>query len=216
MKKSTILFAAMVMFVLTSCSNSAPKTEEKGAGPAEKSCTYSISQDNPVTVSWTAYKTTKKVGVGGKFTKFSFTKGVPAASIAENIKGRKFKISTDSTNTGKPERDAKIVKYFWNKMVDTRGIIGTIKDAAGDDQTGKATISIRLNGEEHDANFTYKVGEKSVVFDGEIDLNDWHAEAAVASLNKACEKLHTGDDGVSKTWPNVSIKIEAGYTKVCK
>ncbi len=216
MKKSTFVLMIMSLFVLASCSNSEPKTAEKEEATAEKACTYSISKANPVTLSWTAYKTMAKVGVGGKFTKFSFTKGQPAASIAENIKGREFKILTDSTDTGKPERDAKIVKYFWAKMADAQRISGSIKDASGDEQSGKATFSIRLNGEEHDANFTYKVGAETVVFEGEIDLNDWHAGEAVASLNEACKKLHTGDDGVSKTWPNVSIKIEAGYSKVCK
>ena len=29
---------------------------------------------------------------------------------------------------------------------------------------------------------------------------------ALASLNKACYDLHTGSDGVSKTWEDVAIK----------
>ncbi len=206
----------MGLFTMFSCSNSEPKAEKEEVKTAKENCTYSISPDNTMSLSWTAYKTTAKVGVGGKFTEFSFSDGKPAATIAENIKGREFKILTDSTDTGKPERDAKIVKYFWSKMLDAGHVSGEIKEASGDNKAGKATFSIRLNGESHDAEFTYAVGEKTVVFDGEIDLNDWHAGAAVSSLNAACKELHTGKDGVSKTWPTVSVKIEAGFTKVCK
>jgi hypothetical protein len=33
-----------------------------------------------------------------------------------------------------------------------------------------------------------------------MNLENWDALAAVASINKACEALHTGKDGISKTW----------------
>jgi hypothetical protein len=32
-----------------------------------------------------------------------------------------------------------------------------------------------------------------------MNLENWDALAAVASINKTCEALHTGKDGVSKT-----------------
>lgn len=205
----------MSLFILNACNNTEPKAVKEDAKTTEK-CMYSITTTNPVTVSWTAYKTTAKVGVGGKFTKFSFSNGKPSSNIAENMKGREFKILTDSTNTGNPERDAKIVKYFWNQMADTQMITGSVKDASGDNKAGKAIFNIRLNGVANDVEFTYAVEETKVVFDGEIDLNNWNAANAVASLNKACNDLHAGKDGISKTWPNVAIKIEAGYNKTCK
>ena len=33
----------------------------------------------------------------------------------------------------------------------------------------------------------------------------WDALEALASLNEACKVLHTGADGVSKTWEDVAI-----------
>ena len=41
-----------------------------------------------------------------------------------------------------------------------------------------------------------------------MDLENWNALDAVASINKACEILHTGKDGVSKTWSEVAVKAE--------
>jgi len=216
MKKSTFVLIAMVLFVLSSCKNDAPKKEEATEKAKAEACTYTITPDNPVSVSWTAYKTTAKVGVGGKFTKFSFTDGKPSTSIAEVIKGRAFKVLTDSTNTGNPTRDAKIVAFFWNKMVNTQEITGMVKEVIGDNKQGKAVFNIKLNDLPTDADFIYTVGDNEITFEGEINLENWNAMAAVESLNEACKDLHTGKDGVSKTWPNVSIVIKVGFKKECE
>jgi hypothetical protein len=40
--------------------------------------------------------------------------------------------------------------------------------------------------------------DTSLSFDG-LNLENWDALAAVASINKTCEALHTGKDGISKT-----------------
>jgi len=44
---------------------------------------------------------------------------------------------------------------------------------------------------------------------------DFGAEAAVAAINKACEALHTGADGISKTWSVVELSIETTLNKNC-
>jgi hypothetical protein len=33
----------------------------------------------------------------------------------------------------------------------------------------------------------------------------------LASLNKVCEALHTGSDGVSKTWSEVTLNITSEF-----
>jgi len=39
-----------------------------------------------------------------------------------------------------------------------------------------------------------------------MNLENWNALDAVSSINKACEALHTGADGVSKTWSEVAVQ----------
>jgi hypothetical protein len=55
-----------------------------------------------------------------------------------------------------------------------------------------------------------------LVIKGAIDVNDFGLQGALASLHKSCELLHKGPDGVSKTWPQVEIKLQAMVAKVCK
>jgi hypothetical protein len=38
-----------------------------------------------------------------------------------------------------------------------------------------------------------------------MNLENWDALAAVASINKACEALHTGKDVISKTSSEVAV-----------
>ena len=51
-----------------------------------------------------------------------------------------------------------------------------------------------------------------VTIDAVMDLDSWNAQNALISINKACKALHTGPDGVTKTWSEVKIEI-ATYLK---
>jgi hypothetical protein len=44
-----------------------------------------------------------------------------------------------------------------------------------------------------------------------MNVNDWNASAALASLNKVCLDLHRGADGVSKTWSEVTLDITSTF-----
>ena len=46
-----------------------------------------------------------------------------------------------------------------------------------------------------------------------MNLENWDGLAAVASINKACEALHTGADGVSKTWSEVAVHADVLLNK---
>lgn len=51
-------------------------------------------------------------------------------------------------------------------------------------------------------------GDNGHSFSGVMNLENWDALNAVASINKACEVLHTGKDGVSKTWSEVAVHAD--------
>ena len=50
---------------------------------------------------------------------------------------------------------------------------------------------------------------------GEFDMLDFGLSDALASIHLACEQLHKGKDGVSKTWPNVGINVSAKIIQDC-
>ena len=44
-----------------------------------------------------------------------------------------------------------------------------------------------------------------------MDVNNWNAGKALASLNEVCKLLHTGADGISKTWSEVTLDITSSF-----
>ena len=89
-------------------------------------------------------------------------------------------------------------------MKDTELISGVFKV-----ENDKSSIDITLNGKTQNIPLAYEMnGDNKITFNGVMDLENWNAMDAVASINKACEILHTGKDGVSKTWSEVALKAE--------
>jgi hypothetical protein len=48
-----------------------------------------------------------------------------------------------------------------------------------------------------------------------MDVLDFALDGALKDLNRTCEVLHRGPDGVSKTWSEVELKLIARIGKVC-
>ena len=51
-----------------------------------------------------------------------------------------------------------------------------------------------------------------VTIEAVMDLDNWQAQLAIEALNIVCKDLHSGDDGISKTWSEVKIEV-ATYLK---
>jgi len=83
--------------------------------PAATGCV--LVQPNTMNVSWKAYKTLGKIGVGGKFTSVTYT---PHALEGKNFKelfvGSKVSIDLSKIDTGNPGRDETLVKDFFSVM----------------------------------------------------------------------------------------------------
>ena len=75
--------------------------------------------------------------------------------------------------------------------------------------TGIATI--QMNGITNTVPFTYEIADNVFSMKATLDVNAWNARAAIASLNKVCEELHKGADGVSKTWDEVTLNIRSTF-----
>ena len=48
-----------------------------------------------------------------------------------------------------------------------------------------------------------------------IDILDFRMKAAYEQLHRACGEQHTGDDGVSKTWTTVDLRLTGQLKSDC-
>jgi polyisoprenoid-binding protein YceI len=213
MKKIFLPIAVITAFTLSSCGGE-EKTEEVVIETTEQTCFYTYAEGS-AQVRWTAFKTTDKVAVGGQFDQVNVVAGEKSTKITEVLETIKFNIPTASTNTANEDRDAKIIKSFFEAMDATDMILGQIKSAEGDNKSGTCTVYLTLNNVEKEVILNYTVEDATVKLTGEIDLINFGAEGAIASLNKICSVLHTGADGVTKTWSTVELSIEASLNKDC-
>jgi len=207
-----LLLSIITVFTLASCGGG--ETTEKQA-TTEETCFYSYNEAIGAQVRWTAFKTTAKKPVGGQFDQVNVSVGEKSTKITDVLKTIKFNIPTSSTNTANDDRDAKIVNSFFGVMNATDLIIGQAKDAKGDNESGVCVFYLTLNNLEREVTLNYTLEDDLLKLTGEIDLLDFSGENAVASINKTCEDLHRGEDGVSKTWSVVELAIETTLNKNC-
>lgn len=195
----------MAVFALafaTSCKSDKKETTVTET-PTEKTEQFVIKPAG-TTVNWTAYKTTAKTPVSGVFTTLNFEPH-SGASVQEALNNVEFSIPVSSIFSKDSIRDGKLQKFFFNVMADTELLKGILKT----NSATEAVATITMNGETHDLPLTYTVAEdRRVSLTGVMQLKDWNALDALSTLHEACEVLHTGADGVSKTWEEVAITID--------
>jgi len=173
--------------------------------PAATGCV--LVQPSNMNITWKAYKTLGKLGVGGKFTAVKYT---PAALEGKNFKelfvGSKVSIDVSKIDTGNPGRDETLVKDFFSlfkgKMIEGEitKIKKTDKHVKGKPRTGNIDVKITMNEKTLTIPMTYVYSEGKFDAKGTIDLFDFAANDALTSINKSCFDLHKG-----KTWSDVSI-----------
>lgn len=201
-----IAILALIIVSTYSCKETKKETkenmkEEKMETSSEK---FSLVNDS-TKVNFTAYKTSEKLPVGGTFKKINITNSNSGATALASLNGTTFTIPVSSlfTNDATKTRDPKILEFFFGVMENTTLISGIVK--VSEDE--KCSIDITLNGQTENIPLTIqKNSELSYTFNGVMNLENWNALDAVSSINKACEALHTGADGVSKTWSEVAVQ----------
>ncbi len=173
-----------------------------------------LAQKGEVVVTWKAYKTPLKIGVGGSFDDVKYT---PVAAEGKNFReilvGSTVAIDTRTVNSKHKARDEKLYKSFFKEM-NIQGIKAKIIDIKADPKvkgaprTGIIAVEIDLNGVNKTIPMKYSFADSVFAANGYIDILDFSAKKALTSINRACHDLHKG-----KTWSDVSIgfttKIEA-------
>lgn len=164
-------------------------------------CTY-YSENAKVT--WKAFKTYEKIGVGGTFDHAVFSPK-SAKTAEEFLTGAHMSIETSSVNSGNQGRDATLVSSFFKvQNIDT--ITAKILSA----KEAKAQVEISMNGITKPIPMSYAIQEGKIVGKGVIDLSDFSMLKSLQSINTTCFTLHAG-----KTWQDVEIGFEIPVANNC-
>ncbi len=181
---------------------------------AKTDCHYQIDTKD-IKAEWTGFKTSEKAGVNGTFkqTTFKFENG--AKSLKELFSKGSFSIEAASVFTNNPARDTNLTTNFFSKLIETAAITGKVENIKGDDQKGTFDLILTFNKTTKPVAFEYMVLKDEITATGSMDLINFNANSALSSLNQACLELHKGKDGVSKTWPEVLLKVSTKFKKEC-
>ncbi|MDN3644476.1 YceI family protein [Lutimonas halocynthiae] len=195
--KKIINYSLIIVLSITLFSCGKEKKQEET--PATET-SYSIDAENS-SVQWTGYKTTDKVAVNGTFEEISILNMNSGSTAAASLEGLEFEIPVSSIYSKDTIRDGKLKRLFFGVMENTLSLKGkfSVKDASN------GQIAISMNGLTKELPFTYGMSKDTILINATMDLNIWETQNALASIHEACLELHTGADGVSKTWDEVGI-----------
>lgn len=215
MKKTFVYLAGSlaISFSLLSCGNNSSTketAENADSNATEKTCLLALDH-SAVAVNWTAFKFTELVGVNGKFDQIGISGDVPGKTVPEIFANASFKVPVSSVNTGNPDRDAKIQKFFFGKLANSTEMTGKVKSI----EESKIVILFRLNDQENILEADYTLSGDTVIVNGVLNTDNWGAQGGIKALNEECKVLHTGKDGKSFLSPEVKIEIKALLKKQC-
>lgn len=178
---------------------------------AQANCTF--SQPSEVDVTWKAFKTPLKKGVGGHFKQVNFNSSVKSAKTLDTLlSGSTVNIEVSSVDSKNPGRDVKLLENFFKQMAgpNIKAKILSLKRNKDARKSGIVTISLTLNGVTKEVPMHYSFSEGTLTANGVIDLVDFKATKALQSINKACYALHQG-----KTWSDVNIGFSMKIAASC-
>lgn len=174
-----------------------------------ETCLHQIKEGSEK-ITWTGFKYTKKAPVSGSFDKLTFKQNTEAESMADLLNSIEFEIDTNSVNSGNPARDSTLKKSVFGFTKEEAKISGKFKNA-----TQLDVIANLIFNEEMETKLNLSAQDGKLVATGSIDLLKNGLQKSYDSVHLACKGLHTGEDGVSKTWSTVDLKIEADYEVKC-
>ncbi len=177
---------------------------------ADKTCIWRYDQAS-TGVYWTAYKFNDKAPVKGKFGGISLWGVEDGETVEDILSGVKMDITTNTVDSDNSDRDKKIAELYFATN-NCSNITGEIKSAAD----GKGVVTIMMSEVEKDVEFTYTFEAGVLKLNMEINVEDWNGGPGIAALNEECKDLHTGSDGESKLWSEVSVMVETTLIEDCK
>ncbi len=166
-----------------------------------------LSQSSDLNITWKAYKTLAKIGVGGRFTDFKYTPNLKEGkNFRELLVGSRVVINKSKIDTQNSGRDKTLVDMFFNQL-ENSSISGEIMDIRADKREDKKRayqgyIDVNITINTQSLVIPMRYGYKDEIFSakGVIDILDFNGKKALKSINESCYDLHKG-----KTWSDVTI-----------
>ena len=190
-----------------------PMTLQSAAAETATGCTHQLKTAKP---GWEAYKTTDKLPVAGTFSKVTLTAPEPAGSVPDAIKGASMDIVAASVDSGLEVRNQTLAEHYFSKFAAKSAFRASVKSVEGTNESGNAVITVDVNGVSRDLTFPYTVSDTGeLTAKATMDMMDFSLKSAFDAIHTACEALHMGPDGVSKTWTEVALSITATIEKRC-
>jgi hypothetical protein len=187
---------------------------------ASGQCRYQPELES-LKVNWTGYKFTEKAPVSGWFKKSEISFGDPnqetKTSLVEFLKLANVKVTLSSVDSDNWSRDRNLKKAFFAVWDSGDFATGKLQDLkAKDDNSGVGNLSLMVGGITKNVPVKYQMDAAGLVtIEGSLDVLDFNGTNAIASINKKCQDLHKGSDGISKTWSTVDIRVTGQVTKLC-
>ena len=213
------LVAVSLMSFVACGSDSAPDAKEAAApavaekAPPVQNCTYTLTEAKP---GWTAYKTTDKAPVSGTFTAATLSPTKASPSIAAALDGVTMTIDPASVSSGDEGRDKTLQEHYFGQFAPKAEFTVGVVSVTGSDSAGTVDLNIGMNGVNKTISFPYEVsGDGDLSAKASMEMMDFGLQAAFDAIHKACELLHMGSDGVSKTWTDVELSVAAKISKQC-
>ncbi|MFC4632991.1 YceI family protein [Dokdonia ponticola] len=199
----TLIYLLLILMV-TSCEKKNKKTpiHQKSKTENQVHKRYTIDAKS-ISIVWTAYKFTDKVGVSGTFKDFKFETKNATGTIDSILNESSLKIPTLSVDSQNEIRDPKLRSIFF-KTFHTDTIKGRILTVYKD----SGLVEISMNNISKEVPYSYIVKNDSILLKTHLDLTQWNGQEAIEALNKACYELHIGPDGISKLWPDVTVEVQ--------
>jgi len=207
MKKLIMVFVVVISATCFVSCKTEKKEKSKEATEIKKSTAAFVLSEAENKIEWTAYKTTDKVGVKGKFEKVNIISGGEGDTAKDAINNTEFSIPVSSIFTSDTSRDFKIRKFFFGIMDNTKLLSG--KFTLENDSIGY--VDLTMNGVSKKLPFKYTLEGKQFSMTATMDVLNWNAQSSIDSLNVACKDLHKGLDGVSKTWSEVALNVSSTF-----
>ena len=203
--KPFLKFTSLLLLplLLCSCNNSENNSSASWVQENEisENKEYTID-DFELSIEWTAYRFTDRIGVSGTFNNYSINKKNTSGSIEDVLNNLQLSIPTESIDTENAIRDFKISTYFF-KIFNTSTITGTVLNAS----EGQGDIKLKMNNISYKTPYTYSLENDTIILITHLDLNKWKGEEALASLHKEYDELHDITDDTSKLWAGVDVVV---------
>ena len=189
-------------------------TLEKAVNLGAGKCLYSTTEKD-IGLEWTAFKFTEKAPVKGSFNSMKLKGPTQAESLADLVQGLSLDIDGASIESGNPGRNVTVKQFFFEKFVPAFVIKAAVEKVEGDETQGKLHIQLTLNSTTKILPFEYTVKDGALEANATMQMMDFGLKAAFDSIHTTCKTLHTGKDGVAKTWDVVDLKVTGKFKKVC-